>query len=54
MGDNPPTMSTRKLCWPELGWDGGVCAAKPPPPGRGRASGWEIVLAPGPSGIIQP
>lgn len=47
MGDAPPTISARKLCWPELGWDHGVCAAKPPPPARGRASAWEIVLVSG-------
>lgn len=53
MGDAPPTISARKLCWPELGWDHGVCAAKPPPPARGRASAWEIVLVSGPGGITR-
>lgn len=27
MGDAPPTISTGKLCWPELGSNCGVCAA---------------------------
>lgn len=53
MGEAPPTVSARKLCRPELGWHRGVCADKPLLPARMRASGWDIVFAQGPSGIIQ-
>lgn len=50
MGDALPTMNARKLCWPELGWDQGVCEAEPLPPARGEPQAGRLLLPQAPVG----